>query len=295
MAGYLVSRPLANVALLCLFIISLPASAEETITAKLPNGITALAGFHKGVPSLPAVLVLHGFLQTHHSQPMNSLAGNLAAKGYTVLSPTLSLGINRRSQSMACEAVHTHTIKDEVAEVAYWINWLADKGYNNIVPVGFSSTGNIEILLYMAQEPHQTIRKIILTSLIPITIDQAERQRTRAAIEKRNSNGKNIGKYSLGYCKNNFAATVDGYLSYAQFDSNRILELIGKTPVLTEVILGTADTVLSASWSAQIKAVNPRTRVTLIKDANHFFDGTSEFELAEEIEAILKNLSIHPS
>lgn len=295
MAEYLVSRPVACVALLCLSFALIPASAAESIEAKLPNGITVSASFHKGVSSLPAVLVLHGFLQTHHSQPTSALAGNLASKGYSVLSPTLSLGVNRRNQSMACEAVHTSTIKDEVAEVAYWINWLAGMGYNNIVPVGFSSTGNIEILLYMAQESHQTIRKIILTSPNPITIDQAEHQRTRAAIDKRNSNGKNLGKYSLGYCKNNFAATANSYLSYAQFDSNRILGLIGKTPVPTEVILGTADSILPANWSSQIKAVNPRARVTLIKNANHFFDDTSEFELAEEIEAILKNLSAHPS
>jgi len=295
MSEYLVNRPMASAALLCLCFASLPASAAETIEAKLPNGITVSANFHKGVSSLPAVLVLHGFLQTHHSQPTSSLASNLASKGYSVLNPTLSLGVNRRKQSMACEAVHTHTIKDEVAEVAYWINWLADKGYKNIVPVGFSSTGNIDILLYVAHESHQTIRKIILASLNPIAIDQAERQRTRAVTDKRHSNGKRLDKYSLGYCKNNFATTATSYLSYAQYDSNRILELIGKTPVPTEVILGTADTILPANWSAQIKAVNPRTRVTLIKDANHFFDDTSEFDLAEEIESILKTLSAHPS
>ena len=296
MAGYLVKRPLAIVVLLCLFFISVPASAEETIEAKLPNGITALASFHKGVSSLPAVLVLHGFLQTHHSQPMNSLAGNLASKGYTVLSPTSSLGVNRRSQSMACESAHTHTVEQDISEISYWVNWLSSKGYNNIIPVGFSSTGNFEILQYNLQASHPAIKHTILTGLNPMFTDAAERQKTRATTDsKRISNRAKLGKYSLGYCKKNYVATANSYLSYAQYDNHRILELIRKTQVPTDIILGTADTMLPANWSSQIKAANPRTRITLIKNANHFFDGTSEFDLAEEIEVILKNLATHPA
>ena len=296
MAGYLVNRLLASVALLCLFFASFPASAAETIEAKLPHGITATASFHKGVTSLPAVLVLHGFLQTHHSQPMNSLAGNLASKGYTVLSPTSSLGVNRRIQSMACESAHTHTVEQEISEISYWVNWLSSKGYKNIVPIGFSSTGNFEILQYNLQGSHPAIKHTILTSLNPIYIDAAERQKTRAATDsKQISNSTKLGKYSLGYCKKNYIATTNSYLSYAHYDSNRILELIRKTQVPTEIILGTADTILPANWSSQIKAANPRTRISYIKNANHFFDDTSEFELAEEIEAILKNLATPPS
>src|SRR4030065_121043 len=76
-SGYLINRPSALAALLCLVLPALPASAE-TIEAKLPSGITVSANFHTGRPSQPAVVLLHGFLQTHHSQPMNSLASNLS-------------------------------------------------------------------------------------------------------------------------------------------------------------------------------------------------------------------------
>jgi hypothetical protein len=69
-------RPAGIAAFSCIFFLSAPAFAN-TVEAKLPAGITAKANFHAGLASLPAVLVLHGFLQTNQSPPMNSLAGNL--------------------------------------------------------------------------------------------------------------------------------------------------------------------------------------------------------------------------
>jgi dienelactone hydrolase len=222
---------------------------------------------------------------------MSSLADNLASKGYTVLSPTISLGINLRNQSMACEAVHTHTMSEDVAEVSYWVNWLSNKGYKNIVLVGFSSSGNLQTLLLNAQGSYPSIKKAILVSLTPSLSDAAERQKVRGERDaKRQADNKKIGIYSLGYCKKNFAATATSYLSYSQYDENRILELIRLTPVPTEIILGKEDTILPANWPSQIKALQTNNRVTVIANANHFFDATNEFDLAEEVEGILKTL-----
>jgi len=288
-AGYLINPPLAIAALLFLFYPSLAAAAP--VEVKLPTGITASANFHRGLQSKPAVLLLHGFLQTYHSPPMSSLASNLASKGYTVLSPTISLGINLRNQSMACEAVHTHTMTEDVAEAAYWVNWLSNKGYKNIVLAGFSSSGNHQTLLLNAQKSHPNVKKAILVSLTPSLTDHAERQKVHSEKDAKTQAGKKeIGIYSLGYCKKNFAATASSYLSYAQFDENRILALIRQTPVPTEIILGSADTILPPNWPSQIKALQTKNRVTVIDNANHFFDATNEFDLVEEVENILKNL-----
>lgn len=289
-AGYLINSPLGIAALLFLLCPSLPASAAP-VEVKLPTGITASANFQSGLASKPAVLLLHGFLQTYHSPPMSSLASNLASKGYTVLNPTISLGINLRNQSMACEAVHTHTMTEDVAEVAYWVNWLSNKGYKNIVLVGFSSSGNLQTLLLNAQGAHPSVRKAILVSLTSSLSDSAERQRVSIESDaKRQAEKKAIGIYSLGYCKKNFAATASSYLSYAQYDESRVLELVRQTPVPTEIILGSADTILPANWPSQIKALQTKNRVTVIDNANHFFDATNEFDLAEVVENILKNL-----
>ena len=276
--------------MLCLFFSPFPAAAEM-IEIKLPTGITASANFHQGLPSRPAVLLLHGFLQTHHSTPLSSLASNLESKGYTVLNPTISLNINQRTRSMACEAVHTHTMEDEVAEVSYWVNWLSKRGYHNIVPVGFSSTGNIEILLYLSRGSHPAIKQIILTSLNPMSSGNKNRKENHNSPGvKRRVDGKKLEKFSLGYCKNNYAATVNSYQSYSSYNENRILELIKQMPVPVEVILGTDDTILPVNWPSRIKALKTRAQITIINKANHFFDGTSEFDLAEEVENALKKL-----
>lgn len=215
----------------------------------------------------------------------------MASRGYTTLSPTITLGVNKRTQSMACEAVHAHTMKEDVAEVDYWVNWLGNKGYKNVVLIGFSSTGNMEILSYDAQGPHPAIKKAILVSMNPILTDNSERQSAYRLMDtKQHADGKKIGVFSVGYCKNNFAATTDTYLSYAQYDANKVLDLIKHTPVPTELIFGSADTILPANWLSQIKSFNTRAPVTIIDKANHFFDDTSEFDLTDEVENILKSL-----
>ncbi len=290
LAGYLIKRLSVFAALICLCLPFRHAVAE-TIEAKLSNGITVTANFQSGTPSQPAVLLLHGFLQTHHSQPMNALASNLASKGYTTLSPTLSLGINKRNQTLACVAVHTHTIEEDLAEVHYWVNWLAKKGYKNIVLVGFSSTGNFEALLYSVQGSHPAIKKIILTSFNPIASDPLEHQRVRTKMNtQRKADLKKPESFSLGYCKNNFFATANSYSSYAQLDANRILELIKQSPLPLEIIFGSDDKIIPENWVSRINALQSPAKIRILDKANHFFEGTYEFDLAEEVEAILKTL-----
>lgn len=282
-----IRRTLLLTATSCLFLNSLPALSEQVDT-KLPNGVIATANFHSGVNSLPAVITLHGFLQTHHSPPMSSLASNLSSRGYTVLSPTMSLNINRRSQSMACEAVHTHTMESEVDEISYWVSWLNTKGYKNIVLVGFSSTGNIAALLLGARKTQPSIKHIILTSLNSVFLEAAERQKMDTALTStRNKTGKNLERVSLGYCKKNYTTTAKNYLSYASYDNSKIIELVKDNPIPTEIILGTADTILPDNWVEKISGLNAQNHVTVIKNATHFFDDTHEFDLAEAVEKTL--------
>ena len=289
-ASYLIKHVSGVAVLLCLTLSSRATNAE-TLEVKLPSGITAFASYHQGLPAKPAVLIFPGFLQTNQSLPMNALAHNLSSKGYTVLSPTISLGVNKRSQSMACEAVQTHTMTEEIAEVDYWVKWLLKKGYKSIVPVGFSSSSNIAVLLYSAQAARPEIKRVILTSLNPVHSEAAERKKVRTASEFRKlAESNEIGEYSLGYCKNNFAATTASYLSYAQYDENKILQLIGQTSVPVDVILGSADTILPANWPVKLKTLKSSPRIVIIDNANHFFDGTNEFDLADAVANILHNI-----
>jgi len=292
LAEYLLKCLPAIAALLFILLPSLPAFAES-LEVKLPSGITVFADYHGGLPAMPAILLLHGFQQTYQSEPMSSLGSNLAAKGYTVLRPTISLGVNKRKQSMACEAVHTHTYKEEVAEIAYWMNWLGNKGFKTIVPAGFSSTGNVGLLIYNAQGAHPAVKKIILISPNPQFFDLAERKSIRAGLNKnQHANSQKLGAFTLGYCKNNYFSTPNNYYSYTQYDESIVAGLMKQSPVPLEIILGSADTILPPAWLAQLKAIKSPTRITTIDQANHFFADSAEFELTEAVENIIKNINV---
>lgn len=283
-------------ALLFVFWLIMPACAQ-TLDVTLPSGMTASASFHEGRSDQPAILLLHGFLQTSHSPPMSSLADNLASRGYTVLNPTITLGINHRTQTTACESAHTYTMEQEVKEIDFWVNWLNRKGYKNIVLGGFSSVGNLGILIYTAQSQHPAIKKSILISLNPLHIDHHELDKIRDGMNSAQQAKSKIALYSLGYCNRDFAATRKSYLSYAQYDESNTLALLQRTTVPTEIILGATDTILPANWRSKIQARGSRIplSVSLIPHANHFFDGTSEFELSDAVEKSLMNLGPHKS
>lgn len=98
-----------------------PAAAHAELVQQLMRpGIPASAEYLAGERDKPAVLLLHGFLQTYEFSTVTTLARGLHDAGYTILSPTLSLNIPGRKQRLACEAVHKHSMDDDVAEIARW-------------------------------------------------------------------------------------------------------------------------------------------------------------------------------
>lgn len=287
MAGNLLNRACHIATLLVALSLAIHPAVAETVEAKLPTGIVATADFRAGQPSRPAVLLLHGFLQTRHVPPMGSLANTLADQGYTVLIPTLTLGINLRTQSLGCEAVHAHTLEGDIAEISFWSNWLANKGYGSITLIGHSF-GSTQILYHLAQNPNPAVKKAILTSPVPLLSKPQELRKARAQVKQAGAGELALGRFTLSYCNNTYVAPPAAYLSYVANDSSKTLGQLDKTRVPVEVILGGADTTIEPVWPEKI-----RTRgipVTIIDKAGHFFDGTQEFDLAEKVESILKTL-----
>lgn len=276
-------------ALLVLLLSFVPPVAAETVTSKLPAGITASAEFRAGQAAKPAILLLHGFLQTRQAPPMSALANSLADLGYTVLTPTLSLGMDRRNRSLSCEAAHPHNLESDVAEIGFWVDWLAGKGLRDIVLIGHSS-GSLQILEYLVKTPNPAVRKAVLTSLIPIISDRNERQHALDLLGKNpKAAGQGLERYTLAYCRKNYAAPPRAYLSYAAVDADRVLADLGKTRVPVEVIVGATDTTMDAGWPEKMRSRG--TPVTIIEKTGHFFDGAQEFDLVDKVEASLKSLA----
>lgn len=259
----------------------------ETITIQVDRGITATAGYRAGQLQKPAILLLHGFLQTQYFPTIQRLAESLSEFGYTVLTPTLSLGINRRNRSLPCEAIQSHSIDQGAEELKHWFRWLQANGHQRLIAIGHSS-GGIRLLALLSQSSAPVVEKLILISLTyvgqgPAAFERVEDGlRAQRLLQQRPSS---LAEYALHFCRRYLALPKD-FLSYYQWSRERTLAAITALPQPPYVIFGGTDQRLDALWLKQLEATN--TSVTVIPGANHFFDLGHEFELSDTIESILQ-------
>lgn len=262
-----------------------PAQAE-IIEQKLNNGVIATADFHQGDSDAPAVLILHGFLQTRSSHTVAKLYNALVDSGYTVLAPTLSLNISRRKQSLACEAIHTHSLQSDIAEIDLWSRWLSKKYSGKIILIGHSA-GSVLQVSYLGQYPYEHIDQGIFISLSYFGVAPASNEtvadslRARSSIER---GKKGIEKYGLSYCKE-YATTAENYLSYYVWQPEKLLTTMKNIKIPITAIIGSQDQRISKSWVTDMK--KSKINIVSIEGAGHFFDNEYEFDLQDSIESIL--------
>lgn len=266
--------------LLCAWLLS-PASASGhavPVELRLSPKLIATADYVEGKRNKPAIVLVHGFLQTREFPTIARLAQGLADQGYTVLAPTLTLGVPRRNQSLPCEAIHTHSFEGDVAELGAWVNWLRTRGHREIMMIGHSF-GSLQALAYAAS-PGSGVSKVIALSLVDnrevsnraslATLREAKR---RAALGVRG-----LMSPPFSYCKE-FPTTPANYVSYASWDRARILELVKSVRAPVEIIVGSKDSRMGADWPERLRAQG--ATVQAIEGANHFFDDQYEFDLLE--------------
>jgi pimeloyl-ACP methyl ester carboxylesterase len=265
--------------LFCLLISLFPATAHAVIAyQEMRPGIRASAEYLIGEHSKPAVLLLHGFLQTREFPTVVTLARGLQDAGYTVLMPTLSLNIPNRVQSLACEAVHKHSMEEDVAEIGHWIAWLKSHGHRGIVLVGHSF-GSLQLLAYLNAQPDEAVKAYIGASLIEAQIGSGERPALIAQLENRVLLKKHaLLTQTLSFCKQ-YTSTPEGLLSYVRWDQPRTLMALKQSPVSVQLIMGDSDQELGRNWIKTLKHV--QTPTVVVKGANHFMDGQHEFDLLE--------------
>ncbi|MBI3776248.1 MAG: alpha/beta fold hydrolase [Gammaproteobacteria bacterium] len=267
-----------------------PTSAGASIeTATLTNHFIASAEYRPGQSSKPAVLVIHGFLSTRNFLTVLNLTTALADSGYTVLAPNLSLGVNMRDVSLACEAIHMHTLADDLAEINFWVEWLVSHGHKTIVLLGHS-VGSLHGLLYTLEFKNPAVKKLIATSLvdmesvISVAVSQAQIKKAQALL-KRNDN--TLASYQLSYCKK-YVAPPKAFLSYASWTGQSVLHALAKTSVPVEVILGGSDSRIGAAWPKQLR--NAGVNLHVIPGANHFFSNEHEFDLLDSVMVALRSV-----
>ncbi len=259
----------------------------ETINLTMPNGLVARAEYRPGQPDRPAVLMLHGFLQTHDFPTVYHLREELASHGYTVLAPTLTLGIPHRRQSLACEAMHGHTLGGDLMEIDRWVHWLGRRGHAAIVLIGHS-TGSTELLAYLDRGRYPPIKQFIGISLVDgrVEINSKTVKRLRHALRQGSGDQHRQPIVErLSYCRQ-YRATPESYLSYAEWGPDRILAAVGRLTVPAAFVMGGGDNRLGPGWVEQLGKRGKPMRV--IQGANHFLDGEHEFDLLDAVTDLLQ-------
>lgn len=270
-------------ALVCLLLFLPPLTARASVVeARLPSGKVVSADFHAGRVGKPAVLILHGFLQTRTFPTVASAAEGLTTAGYPVLAPTLSLGISRRNKSLPCEAIHLHMLDNDVAEVAFWVNWLVGKGHPRVILVGHSF-GNLQLLSYLSRDPSPAVRQLLMISLTDVEVKQDAEQRARLAqdLRQRVARGDTaLVESEFGHCRK-YVSPPAPLLSYLTLDRRGILDALANAPVPARVIMGGKDDRMGTDWVDRL--VSRGIDVVVIPGASHFFDNQYEFDLQEAL------------
>jgi len=277
------SKTLKPIILMLLFLPGLVNAQEiELETSEL---YIASANFLEGEADKKALLILHGFLQTRNFSTVKRLGDTLYESGFSVLSPTLSLGMHRRRQSLPCEAIHTHSSQSDAAEIKQWVDWLTEKTGKKPTLIGHSS-GSITLLNYLDIYGTDGIEKLILISISPFTneITPVDEKNLKWARDDLNSGYDSLYTYKLSYC-DTYPSTSSAWLSYKQWDQEKLGELTVKYSDLIDVIIGTNDNRLTMEWRDLLQSKG--VKISFIEGANHFFDQAHEFDLSDTMESLL--------
>lgn len=264
------------------------ANAGSVVEARLPDGKIVSASFLAGKKDKPALLVLHGFLQTRDFPTVLSIVDAASTAGYASLAPSLSLGISRRTKSLPCEAVHMHSLPGDADEVAFWVRWLEKKGYARVILVGHSY-GNLQLLAYLGGNPSPAVKQLLMISLTDVERKQSARQRADVAARLRNRlarGSRALVEAEIGHCKK-YVSPPASLLTYMSISRDSILGSLARSPVPAEVIMGSKDDRMGPDWVD--KLVSRGLVVRVIPGASHFFDNQYEFDLQEAVVQALQD------
>ena len=273
-----------------LLVSSVPAEAQD-LHLTSPDGKPVNAEYKAGDVRRPAIVVLHGFLQTREFLTTQTIINGLSSVGNAILSPNLSLGVPDRKQSMQCRAPHQNTFESDLREINTWVQWLRKQGYPSVILVGHS-WGSQHSLGYADAYPKEPIVALVNVSLVRSEQTPQVRTRQMAAAKARLArHDMSLQPYNLGFCKD-YMARPDTYLSYARWNDAQVLAVLDhlkKRRLPVYVVLGSQDNRSDTQW---VKALRVRTReVSVIDGANHFFSALHEFDLNDRLEAIFVQLN----
>lgn len=260
--------------------------AEEVFQeyqGKTLNGVLELAEGKTIADGI--ILITHSLIQHNGREPLPYVQQLFKEKGYSSLAINYSLGINNRHGPFDCMAPHRYTLDGSLEEIAFWVQWLKEKGASKLVLFGHSYGGN-EIARYAANNDEDAILGVVL--LGPGTADH--RMWSPGGYKIRY--GKELGdvldraellvasgkgdalmeKVDFLYCPQ---ATVSAasFVSYYRLDPERLLpNLIREARKPTLFIAASEDNRLpDLNRLVRPFADGKKIRLVVIEGAGHFF------------------------
>jgi pimeloyl-ACP methyl ester carboxylesterase len=267
---------------LCLLTPGLAAAGSALVEMTLEDGRTAEAEYWPGETQLPAVLILHGFLATRDFPTVRRLAESLAEEGHSVLLPTLTLGLDRRRQSVACEAIHTQSMEQDIDELRRWVGWMREHHGGSPAIVGHSA-GGVQITAMLDRYRALDVSRSVLISLSYFGEEQGPELLAELRARAEHDLGAapdGMQQYALSYCRD-YVTTPQRLLSYLAWDKPSMTYALNRSPVPVSVIYGGGDKRIDADWLRSLDG--GAISVHMVPGANHFFDLAHEFDLLDEV------------
>lgn len=257
--------------MICLLgmMLALPASSE-TREMDVSAGVVGGAEYVPGSSTRPPVLILHGFLQTRDFPTVSRMTEGLAELDYTVLNPTLSLGITRRRQSQPCEALHLHKLEDDVAELALWVEWLNRESGQAVVIIAHSAAAHT-VTRFLHDHPDAPVASLVFISPSYLA---------GQPLGPEPPQGDAIAVYALGFCPH-YPTTPEAFRSYVGWSPEQMLDTLERSRERVSVIIGSGDERLAPNWTQALR--DKVIDIGIVEGADHFFASSHEFELIEEV------------
>lgn len=285
-------RDIYQLLITLLFISFSTVSIAKNVSHEVRPGVVANAEYEPGEAGKPAVIVLHGFLQSNDYLTLSNIKDTVLDTGFSLLAPIISLDVNKRSASLPCQATHQHTMQDSLTEIDSWMRWLKDKGHTQVILIGHSF-GSVQAVAYA--ESRRVVKSLpVITKIIGVSLIDSEyvpdikrRERDRKIARQRlQQNDTGIYTYRLSYC-NLYRAPAGSFLSYADWNSERIIAALQKLSKRNRIIsiLGSKDKRVPVDWPDKQKKAG--AVVKIIQGANHFFGGNQQIDLIELLDEIL--------
>ncbi len=240
-------------------------------------------------------LIVHGMMAHNKMELIETMQQSLQEQGYSSLAFNLSLGISDRRGFFNCDNHHRHVQDNAVDEIAVWVNWLKQKGTEQIVLISHSRGAN-QSMVYAAQQLDTEVKQLVMLAPGVDDLPFQYENRFESSFEKNlfrmvelAASGKGdipVAGIDFWYCPK-ASVTPNSFLSYygEQSPFRQFTAQLANVTIPTLVITGTLDEV----EPRVANKVHPFTgkgiiQLMIIDGSDHFF---RDFNIDEAMEAVM--------